>query len=70
MFGIKCRSCGVVACVLERCGYSGYVAGILEWVHGFWISCGCSGVGNGVLGMVAVVLDKVRVFWSGCGCSG
>ena len=36
----------------------------------FWINCGCSGVGEGVLGVGAVVQVKVRVFWRGSGCSG
>ena len=57
----------MVAGVLERCGYSGNVAGVLEWVQGFWIRCGCSGVGDVVLGMGTDVLDQVRVFWSGYG---
>jgi len=44
--------------------------GVLNLVQVFWIRCGCSGEGEGVVGVVACVLDKFRLFWGGCRCSG
>ena len=47
----------------------------MEFLRVFWIRCGCSGLGAGVLdkcecsGECSDVLDKVWVFWSGRGCS-
>ena len=43
---------------------------VLDMVRVFWIRCGCSGEGQGVLGEGVCLLDKNRLFWSEKGCCG